>query len=109
MPLRDALVPMCERRVQLHHVVAVTRDIHDAGGCLASFEESRKRHPGELALRRLLREAAPHRGTLRGVLAERQRMEQPESRGIGELTERLRGALVLLVLAANEQARVAGE
>ncbi|TMC32456.1 MAG: hypothetical protein E6I57_05345 [Chloroflexi bacterium] len=74
-----------------------------------TFEESGERHRRELTLRERLREAAPHRGALRRFLAEQERVKEPEAIGIGELPERLSGVLVLGILAADEEPRVAGE
>src|SRR5439155_164292 len=100
MPVGDARAPVREGGVELDALVAVARDVTDARRLITTFEEAGERHRRELALRERLREAAPHRGALRRVLAEQERVKEPEAIGIGELPERLSGVLVLGVLAA---------
>src|SRR5438874_8640745 len=68
MALRDALLAVRERGVELHDVVPVARHIRDTDRRLPALDESGERHRGKLALRVRLRQPAPYGSALRGVL-----------------------------------------
>ena len=70
MPLAESLATMGERDVQLDHQMPVTRDVHRPASFITALDEAGQRERGELALGIALLEPRPHRGALRGVLAD---------------------------------------
>jgi len=94
MPLDPLLVPVRQRDIQMHDKVSVARRVGVATRAIVSLDHAREPHGRELALDLALWQARPHRGALRRVLADCERVQQLEPAGIGEGRERLRGALI---------------
>src|SRR4051812_23028689 len=109
VPLGDALATVRERGVELDDVVAVARHVADSDRRLAALDDASECHRRELALGDRLGQAAPHRGVLRRVLTERERMEKAKAAGLCEEAQCLRRPFVLGVVAASEESRVARE
>ena len=109
MLIRSRLAPVRERDVDLHDEMPVARHVDRSVRAVAALDDAEERESGELALGVALLEARPNRGTLRGLLADGKRMEKAETSRIGELLERRRGTLVLLIARTLEERRVARE
>lgn len=107
MAVAEELAAVRERDVQGDHEVAVARRVERTTGHIAAFDEPREGHRGELALGVRLVQAGPESGALRGVLADRERVEELEPPGIREDAHQMRGALVRLVIRSLEQRRIA--
>jgi len=107
--VRSRLAPVRERDVDLYDEMPVTRHVDRSVRAVAALDDAEERESGELALGVALLEARPHRGTLRGLLADGERVEKAETSRIGELLERRRGTLVLLIARTLEKRRVARE
>src|SRR2546427_329854 len=93
--------------VELDDEMAVPRDIQRTARPLPSFDDTRQGEHLELSFGVPLLDARPHRGALRGLLAERKRVEESQPPRIGESLESLRSAFVLFVAPTLEQGRIA--
>ncbi len=109
MTFAEMLAPVCQRHVERDDQMAVPRDVQRTSRPIPAFGETRQREHLKLSFGVSLLDARPHSGALRGLLAERERVEEPEPPGIGKSLEGLRGALVLFVAPALEQGRIARE
>src|SRR5437660_1304363 len=74
---------------------------------LPSFDDTRQSEHLELSFGVSLLNARPHRGALRGLLAERKRVEESQPPRIGESLQSLSGAFVLFVAPTLKQRRIA--
>src|SRR3989442_11535843 len=97
MALAEGLAAVSQRDVELHDEVAVPRDVDGTAGALAPLDDPRHREHLELMFRVRLFDARPHRRALGGLLAERERVKEPETTWVSEALEGRRGALVLFV------------
>src|SRR5713101_9238369 len=76
MTFAETFPPMRERDVKLDDEMPVAWLVHRPSGAVAPLDDTRECQRGELALRVALLDAGPHRGTLRGVLAEGKCVEE---------------------------------
>ena len=109
MAFAHQLAAVRECQVQGHDEMPVARRVDRATRYLAPLDEAREGHRRQRALGVRLFESGPERRALRGVLADGERVEELESRGIGEAAEERRGAVIGVVVRALEQRRVAVE
>src|SRR6266542_477207 len=107
MPFAGGLPPVRERDVQLDHEVSIAGHVDRLRAPVAPLDQAGEDHGRELALRVRLVEPGPDRGTLRGVLADRQRVDELQSARIGQGSEREGGALIGIVVRPLEQRRIA--
>ncbi len=107
MTFAQLLAPVGQGDVEPDDEMAVAREVQRAVGSLPPFDDAGEGERLELSFGVPLLNARPHRGALRGLLAERQRVQEPQPPGIGESLESLRGALVLFVAATLQQGWVA--
>src|SRR5205814_6335047 len=109
VPFGETLASVGERDVKLHDQMAVAGLVDGPVRAFTSFDDPKERERGELAFRVALLDVRPHRGALRGVLAERKCVEKAQPPRVGDPLERRRSAFVLFVARALEQGGVAGE
>src|SRR5438093_5455200 len=109
MALADRLATVCERDVQLDYQMPVTRHVDRSVCFVAALDEAHEGERRQLALGVALLEPRPHRRALRGVLADRQRMQQTQPTRVGDPLQPPRRPPVLLVAGALEERGVAGE
>ena len=107
MTFAEILAPVCQRHVELDDEMAIPRDVQRTARPLPSFDDTRQSEHLELSFGVSLLNARPHRGALRGLLAERKRVEESQPPRIGESLESLCGAFVLFVAPTLEQGRIA--
>ena len=109
MALADELAAMREREVQADHEVAVARRVDRTSRPVASLDEAGEGHRGELALGVRLIEAGPEGRALRGLLADRERVEELHPARVRKGAKERRRALIGVVVRALEQRRIAVE
>jgi hypothetical protein len=107
MTFAQLLAPVGQGDVEPDDEMTVTREVQRTVRSLPPFDDPGEGKRLELSFGVPLLDARPHRGALRGLLAERERMEEPEPPGICESLEGLRGALVLFIAPALQQGWVA--
>ena len=109
MAFGEALASVRECDMELDDQVPIPRLVEGSARAFASLDDSQERERGELPFRVALLDVSPHRRALRGVLAQRKRVEEAEPPRIGEPLQRRRGAFVLLVARALKHGGVARE
>ncbi len=95
--------------MQADDEVPVARQVDRASGPVTTLDDAGEGHRRELALGVGLIEAGPERRALRGVLADRERVEELHPARIPEGPQVRSGALIGVVVRALEQRRVAVE
>ncbi len=109
MPFAEQLAAVREREVQTDDEMPVARRVDRAGWPLAPLDEARKGHRRELALGVRLIQPGPEGRARRGVLSDRERMEELQPARVREGAQVRRGAVIGVVVRALEQRRVAVE
>src|SRR5438552_8235272 len=107
--VEQELATVREDHVQRDDEVTIARRVERATGSVPPLDEPREGHRGELAFGVRLVEAGPERRPWRGVLTDRQGVEELQPRGVGERVGERRGAVIGVIVRALQQPRVAVE
>src|SRR5258708_11915309 len=107
MPFADELPAVREREVQADDELPVARRVDGTGGPVAPLDEAGEGNRRELALGVRLIQTGPEGSARRGVLSDRERVEELQPACVREGAQVRRGAVIGVVVRALEQRGVA--